>query len=85
MTLGDLTSCFKAYTLAGVEETLVGKVWMVYTGFEEKFTMVYGVVIERWPIKMFIASSELTWPKVDILLGAWTSGTTYFWKMDQEE
>ncbi|KAG6894728.1 hypothetical protein C0992_004921 [Termitomyces sp. T32_za158] len=47
--------------------------------------MAYGVVIERWPIERFIAPSELTWPEVDILLGAWTSGTTYFRKMDQEE
>ncbi|KAG6882124.1 hypothetical protein C0992_012667 [Termitomyces sp. T32_za158] len=47
--------------------------------------MAYGVVIERWPIERFIAPSELTRPEVDILLGAWTSGTTYFRKMDQEE
>ncbi|KAG6896571.1 hypothetical protein C0992_007384 [Termitomyces sp. T32_za158] len=66
-------------------EALLGKVRMIYIGFDEKFTASYGVVIENWPIERFIAPSELTCPELDILLGAWTSGTTFFRKMETDE
>ncbi|KAG6892497.1 hypothetical protein C0992_000296, partial [Termitomyces sp. T32_za158] len=66
-------------------EFLVGKVRMVYTGFEDRFTLPYGIVIENWPIDRFHSPSELTRPEVDILLGAWSTKTTYFRKMETEE
>ncbi|KAG6875784.1 hypothetical protein C0992_002343, partial [Termitomyces sp. T32_za158] len=66
-------------------KALLGKVRMVYVGFKEKFTIPYGVVLEKWPLKRFIPSSELTCPEVDILLNAWTSSTTYFHKLDIDE
>ncbi|KAG6880475.1 hypothetical protein C0993_006551, partial [Termitomyces sp. T159_Od127] len=66
-------------------ETIVGKARMVYTGFEEKFTVSYGVVIENWPIERFHLPSDLTRPEVDILLSTWTSKTTFFWKMEEDE
>ncbi|KAG6883165.1 hypothetical protein C0992_009518 [Termitomyces sp. T32_za158] len=69
----------------GELEFLVGKVCMVYTGFEDRFTLPYGIVIENWPIDRFRSLSELTCPEVDILLGAWLTKTTYFHKMETEE
>ncbi|KAG6896214.1 hypothetical protein C0992_009682 [Termitomyces sp. T32_za158] len=69
----------------GQLESLVGKARMVYTGFEERFTIPYGVIIVNWPIDRFRSPSELTRPEVDILLGAWSTNTTYFRKMDPEE
>ncbi|KAG6809024.1 hypothetical protein H0H92_001929 [Tricholoma furcatifolium] len=69
----------------GELEAIVGKVRMVYSGFAEKLTMQYGVVIENWPIERFRSPSELTRAEVNILLGAWASKTTYFRKMEKEE
>ncbi|KAG6894537.1 hypothetical protein C0993_011277 [Termitomyces sp. T159_Od127] len=46
-------------------ETLLGKVHMVYVGFEEKFTVSYGVVIEKWPIKRFISPSTTFFWKME--------------------
>ncbi|KAG6894293.1 hypothetical protein C0992_006687 [Termitomyces sp. T32_za158] len=66
-------------------ETLLGKVRMVYAGFEERFTIPYGVVIDKWPIERFCLPSELTRPELDILWSAWSSGTTSFRKMNREE
>ncbi|KAG6877060.1 hypothetical protein C0993_010604 [Termitomyces sp. T159_Od127] len=46
-------------------ETLLGKVRMVYVGFEEKFTVSYGVVIEKWPIERFISPSTTFFWKME--------------------
>ncbi|KAG6876881.1 hypothetical protein C0993_012380 [Termitomyces sp. T159_Od127] len=45
--------------------------------------MVYS--FEKWPIGRFMSPSELTCPEVDVLLGAWLSGTTFFRQMENDE
>ncbi|KAG6895430.1 hypothetical protein C0992_001273 [Termitomyces sp. T32_za158] len=84
-TTAELKTKLKDLINTSLQETVCGKVHMSYVGFDEKFTVPYGVVIEKWPIQRFIPPSELTRPEVDVLLGAWSSGTTSFRRMEQEE
>ncbi|KAG6871969.1 hypothetical protein C0995_014427 [Termitomyces sp. Mi166 len=86
MTPGELAMHMEAYCLSGVEEEIIGgKVRMTYLGFEDRFTVPYGVLIEKWPLSRFCSPSELTRAEVNVLLGAWISSTTYFCKMSTDE
>ncbi|KAG6895481.1 hypothetical protein C0992_001057 [Termitomyces sp. T32_za158] len=81
----ELKTKLKDLINTSLQEVIGGKVRMTYIGFEERFTTHYGVLIEKWPLSRFCSPSELTRAEVDILLGAWNSGTTYFCKMPAEE
>ncbi|KAG6896865.1 hypothetical protein C0993_007959 [Termitomyces sp. T159_Od127] len=69
----------------GELKSIIDKVRMVYVRFDEKITMPYGVVIKHWPIDQFHSPSVLTCAEVNVFLGAWTSKTSYFHKLEQEE
>ncbi|KAG6819118.1 hypothetical protein H0H93_015315 [Arthromyces matolae] len=84
-TTAELKTQLKDMINTSLQETVGGKVRMMYTNFEDKFTVPYGVVVEKWPLSRFCPPSELSRAEVDVLLAAWTSGTTSFRKMGQEE
>lgn len=59
---------------------------MYYKGFDTKITERYGVIIKNWPLNSFKTPSEITTRiELNLLLNAWKSGTTYFYKMSREE
>ncbi|KAG6899016.1 hypothetical protein C0993_001731 [Termitomyces sp. T159_Od127] len=87
VSIHDMSYGFEAYSVAGVEEALVGpKTWMVYVNFKEKFTANLGICLEGWPLPRFCSPSDLkTRAEVTLLLGTWKSRTAWFRQMGQEE
>ncbi|KAG6874640.1 hypothetical protein C0992_007149, partial [Termitomyces sp. T32_za158] len=53
-----------------INESIVSKVQIVYMEFHDKITVLYGIIIEHWPIDCFRSPSELTQAEVNVLLGA---------------
>ncbi|KAG6835633.1 hypothetical protein H0H93_016344 [Arthromyces matolae] len=84
-TTAELKTQLKEMINTSLQETVGGKVRMMYTDFADKFTVPYGVVVNKWPLTRFCPPSELSRAEVDVLYAAWTSGTTSFVKMNQEE
>ncbi|KAI0640522.1 hypothetical protein C8Q79DRAFT_1015055 [Trametes meyenii] len=59
---------------------------MYYTNFGSRITKKYGVIIENWPLKTFIAPSKMrSRTELDILYNAFSSNATRFRKLTQPE
>lgn len=59
---------------------------MYYTGFTERITMCYGIVIKNWPLERFENPSSIsTGAAVATLLNSWVSGATHFYRMSVQE
>ncbi|KAG6895203.1 hypothetical protein C0992_002603 [Termitomyces sp. T32_za158] len=83
--MAELKTKLKDLINTSLVEIIGGKVRMTYVGFEDRFTVPYGMLIEKWPLSRFCAPSELTRAEVDVFLGTWTSGMTHFRKMPDQE
>ncbi|KAG6885321.1 hypothetical protein C0995_009408 [Termitomyces sp. Mi166 len=66
-----------------IEEVTSAKISrMYYHSFDIHITTKYGVVVKSWPLKMFCSSSEITsCTELKIILNAWKTDTTRFYKM----
>ncbi|KAI0669493.1 hypothetical protein C8Q78DRAFT_992614 [Trametes maxima] len=59
---------------------------MYYTNFGSHITKKYGVVIDNWPLKMFVAPSKMhSRTELDILYNAFSSDVTHFQKLTHSE
>ncbi|KAG6835636.1 hypothetical protein H0H93_016289 [Arthromyces matolae] len=58
---------------------------MLYSNFDN-ITEKYGLVIKNWPLPKFQSPSEISSRvELDMLLNAWQSGTTHFYKLSKAE
>ncbi|KAJ3757665.1 hypothetical protein EV360DRAFT_83786 [Lentinula raphanica] len=59
---------------------------MYYVNFEQHITRHYKISVKNWPLKEFKSPGSInTHADLTVLLNAWTSGTTYFHKMTNQE
>ncbi|KAJ3715188.1 hypothetical protein C8R42DRAFT_726119 [Lentinula raphanica] len=59
---------------------------MYYVNFEQHITRHYKISVKNWPLKEFKSPGSInTHADLTVLLNAWTSGTTYFYKMTNQE
>lgn len=59
---------------------------MYYTGFAERITKRYGIVVKNWPFERFENPSSIsTGAAVETLLHSWNSGATHFYRMSSQE
>lgn len=59
---------------------------MQYTGFDEKITKKYGIIIENWPPVQFVPLSwQSNMRETLTLYHAWKSGSTKFRQLSKEE
>ncbi len=49
---------------------------MFYVNFEDHITACFGVVLENWPLKKFVALGSLSRIELEVLLNAWKNGMT---------
>lgn len=59
---------------------------MCYSGFAERITVRYGIVVVNWPLAKFVnPSSVSTKTEAEILWNAWETDTARFYRMTGEE
>jgi hypothetical protein len=59
---------------------------MYYSGFDDRITKHYGIIIDHWPLPTFCSPSDLkTVNEVQILYNAFDTGATNFRKLSSEE
>ncbi|RDX48314.1 hypothetical protein OH76DRAFT_1352635, partial [Lentinus brumalis] len=58
---------------------------MFYVNFEDHMTLKYGIIIKNWPIKRFAAPGKLSRVELEVLLSAWTNGSTAFIELNNED
>lgn len=64
--------------------TKIGR--MVYTNFDSHITLKHGIVCEGWPLERFCAPSAFhSRTELQVLHGAWSSGTAKFRRLSHSE
>ena len=59
---------------------------MYYSGFDDRITKHYGIIIDHWPLPTFCSPIDLkTVNEVQILYNALDTGATNFRKLSSEE
>jgi hypothetical protein len=59
---------------------------MFYVNFEEHITNKYGIIVVNWPISKFVAPGSIgTRLELETLHHAWSSGATYFRRLNADE
>lgn len=59
---------------------------MYYSGFTERITLRYGIVVKNWPLERFENPNSIsTGAAVSTLLNSWVSGATHFHRMPTQE
>ncbi|KAG6886944.1 hypothetical protein C0992_001537 [Termitomyces sp. T32_za158] len=86
VTLAELASHFEAHSLAGIEG-MANRHMLLMIELRSKLKDVINGELESiiGKVRMFCSPSELSHAEVNVLLGAWTTKTTYFCMMDKEE
>ncbi|THV02223.1 hypothetical protein K435DRAFT_620800, partial [Dendrothele bispora CBS 962.96] len=87
--ISDVAARMEGFMISGVEEECAGRnkiPRMYYVNFADKITRVHRIVVKNWPLEKFINPSSLgSMIEVELLLNAWNSGTTYFYKLTTSE
>ena len=59
---------------------------MIYRNFDKHITRKHGIVVEGWPLRTFDNPSSIgSQVELKVLLNAWQTGVTRFWKMTVED